>query len=158
MRVQAADPWGILITNGEFTSFSGSFGPDIADHTQVLITSTNKGAVRFANSAFWGPSNQIASVAGGGSLSFDSCIFNFWDAVGQNRSAIAVTGSADTQVRGCDFQLPPPPGGGARSHVSLGPGAGKAIVTDNLVAGPLVVLNGGAKRLIVANNADDAWA
>lgn len=35
VKVDAADPWGILITNGEFTSFSGSFGPDIADHTQV---------------------------------------------------------------------------------------------------------------------------
>ena len=33
-----------------------------ADSTQVVITSTNEGAVSFTNSAFWGPSNQIAKV------------------------------------------------------------------------------------------------
>lgn len=33
-----------------------------ADSTQVVITSTNEGAVSFTNSAFWGASNQIAKV------------------------------------------------------------------------------------------------
>ena len=53
--VDSAYPWGILITNGEFTSFSGGFGPDTADHTQVVVSASNSGAVRFVNSAFWGP-------------------------------------------------------------------------------------------------------
>lgn len=76
VRVQAADPWGILVSNGEFTSFSGGFGPDVADHTQVVTTASNVGAVRFVNSAFWGPSNQIASIDGTGSVGFNGCIFN----------------------------------------------------------------------------------
>ena len=33
-----------------------------ADSTQVLVTSSNAGSVNFVNSAFWGPSNQIAKV------------------------------------------------------------------------------------------------
>lgn len=104
VQVQSADPWGILIANGEFTSFSGTFGPDIADHTQVVVTASNAGAVRFVNSAFWGPSNQIAQIDGTGSVGFDQCIFNQWDAVNQNRSAIQAN-SGNVFVRGCEFQV-----------------------------------------------------
>jgi len=32
-----------LLTSGEFTSFSGNFGPDIADHTQIVIGPNNDG-------------------------------------------------------------------------------------------------------------------
>lgn len=69
--------FSVLITNGEFTSFS--FGADTPqDHTQVVVSSSNAGAVSFVNSAFWGPSHKIASSSGAASssLSFDSCIFN----------------------------------------------------------------------------------
>lgn len=34
VQVEAADPWGIMITNGEFTSFN-SWTPEVADSTQV---------------------------------------------------------------------------------------------------------------------------
>ena len=62
-------------------------------YAQVVVSGTNKGAVRFVNSAFWGRSNQIASINGTSTAStgFDSCIFNAWDAIGQNRSAIQVS-------------------------------------------------------------------
>jgi len=33
-----------------------------ADSTQVVVTSSNTGSITFTNSAFWGPSNQIAKV------------------------------------------------------------------------------------------------
>lgn len=80
-----------LLCAGEFTSFAGGFGPDIADHTQIVVTSSNAGSVRISNSAFWGPSNQIAKINGTGTVAFDSCIFNAWDAIKQNRSAIQVS-------------------------------------------------------------------
>ena len=38
------------------------FNFQYADSTQVLVTSSNAGSVSFVNSAFWGPSNQIAKV------------------------------------------------------------------------------------------------
>ena len=34
-----------------------------ADSTQVVVAAGNTGAVSFTNSAFWGPSNQIAKVS-----------------------------------------------------------------------------------------------
>jgi len=45
--VEAADPWGILIANGEFTSFiDKNFGNSSGLQTQVVVTPSNKGAVR----------------------------------------------------------------------------------------------------------------
>jgi hypothetical protein len=54
IKVDSADPWGILITNGEFTSFiDPHFGNQKADSTQVIVSSTNTGTVRFVNCAFY---------------------------------------------------------------------------------------------------------
>ncbi|HEX9201374.1 MAG TPA: glycosyl hydrolase family 28-related protein [Acidobacteriaceae bacterium] len=46
--VEQSAPYGLLITNGEFTSFHGD------DPTMVEVLETNRGVVRFSNSAFWG--------------------------------------------------------------------------------------------------------
>ncbi len=148
--VDAADPWGIEITNGEFTSFSGGFGPDAADHTQVVVSGSNTGAVRFVNSAFWGPSYQIARLAGTGSVGFESCMFNDWDAKKEGRPALIVE-SGDVSVRGCDFQTPH-----AGGQVLLAAGVGKAIVAHNLVKGALNITDLGARVPIVKDNAADS--
>jgi hypothetical protein len=147
--VQSSDPWGILITNGEFTSFS--FGADTPqDHTQVVVGASNSGAVRFVNSAFWGPSHKIANIAGSGSVGFESCVFNEWDSKGTGQPAILVSGG-DLQVRGCDFQRSHPGG-----QITLAAGSGKAVITDNLIAGKLNIVNGGAKLAVIQNNAPDS--
>jgi hypothetical protein len=52
--VEQAAPYGLLIANGEFTSFHGD------DPTMVEVHAANKGVVRISNSAFLGPCNQIA--------------------------------------------------------------------------------------------------
>ena len=150
VMVDAADPWGIDIVNGEFTSFSGPFGPDVADHTQVIVSASNKGAIRFVSSAFWGPSNQIARISGTGSVGFESSLFNTWDPHGLGRAAIQIDGG-DLLVRGSDFQTHHPGG-----NVLLSNGTGKVIIAHNLVKGALNVTNLGAAVAIVKDNADDA--
>jgi hypothetical protein len=63
--VEATQPMGLLITNGEFTAFAS---PDWLDHStidqfqpmHVKVLPGNTGSVRFANIAFWGPANQTA--------------------------------------------------------------------------------------------------
>lgn len=40
-----------FVPKGEFTSFSGSFGPDIADHTQIIVGANNGGENRWG--AVW---------------------------------------------------------------------------------------------------------
>ena len=61
VQVDASQPYGILITNGEFTAFcdAPSFafcnGPgNNASPVHVRVGAGNKGAVKFSNSAFWG--------------------------------------------------------------------------------------------------------
>ena len=131
VMVEAADPWGIMIVNGEFTSFSGGFGPDIANHTQVVVSPSNKGAVRFVSSAFWGPSHQIATIGGSGSVGFESCIFNSWAAENATNAAAIQVYGGNALVRGSEFQTSHPGG-----QVHLFPGAKKVIVSENLAVGP----------------------
>lgn len=67
-----------FLRNGEFTSFvDPNFGVEKADSTQVVVTASNRGSVRFVNSAFWGPSNHIARIDGSGTVGFSDCIFRF---------------------------------------------------------------------------------
>jgi hypothetical protein len=148
--VEATQDQGLLITNGEFTSFAGSFGPDVADHTQVVVTAANTGAVRFVNSAFWGPSNQIAKIEGTGSVGFTSCVFRQWDAINQNRSAIQLYGG-DLILSANEFQSP----SAGKTQVLLAPFSGKAVITGNLIQGPLIMLNLGAKKAVIENNVSD---
>lgn len=54
-------------------------------------------------------------------------------------------------VRGCEFQS----GGRGKPQVTLDSGAGKAIVTDNLVDGPLLMANNGARAAVITNNLGD---
>jgi hypothetical protein len=52
VRVESADASGILIVNGEFTSFRHPQIQGVGADTQVVVTGSNRGAVRFTSSAF----------------------------------------------------------------------------------------------------------
>ena len=58
--VEAIQPQGLLITNGEFDSHH------IGTSTQVVIAPHSSGSVRFVNSAFWGPAEHNAVIQGDG--------------------------------------------------------------------------------------------
>ena len=81
--VDQSQPMGVLITNGEFTAFCDAdltFCPsETADPHHVVVTANNNGAVKFVNSAFWGPAPQIAQVDGKGTVTFSQCHFDAWD-------------------------------------------------------------------------------
>jgi len=135
--VEAADPWGILITNGEFTSFVDSnFGVQKADSTQVIVTGSNSGSVRFVNSAFWGPSNQIAIVQGSGTVAFSNCIFNYWDAKNKGNYALNFGGTGSVSVSGCDFQH-------SGNQISVASSVKRAVIVGNIINGPERIVNGG---------------
>jgi len=121
VRVEQSAPFGLLITNGEFTSFHGS------DPTQVIVDPKHNGAVRFVNCAFWGPCNQIAKVDGTGTVGFSDCTFVQWDGKGLGRAAIQGLGG-NLLVRGCEFKEDKP-------HFDIAKGVKKAILTDNIFPG-----------------------
>lgn len=136
--VEQSAVYGLLITNAEFTSFHGD------DPTMVDIRPTNRGVVRFTNSAFWGPCNQIARIDGRGTIGFSDCTFVQWGNEGSRAAIQASSGSV--LIRGCDFRQD-------KQHISIGPTVDRAVITGNLFAGPARIENSSKNHVQIGLNA-----
>jgi hypothetical protein len=148
VQVDAADSFGLLITNGEFTAFiDPTFGNITADSTEVVVSASNTGAVRFVNTAFWGPSQRIARIEGTGTVGFGDCTFCQWDADKKGNAAIQVNGGGSVSVRGCEFQQD-------GVQVEMGEGVRRAVIVGNLITGKERIV-GKAKSMQVGLNAAD---
>ncbi len=134
--VEQSAPYGLLITNGEFTSFHGD------DPTMVEVADTNSGVVRFCNSAFWGPCNQIAKIGGTGTVGFSDCTFVEW---GADRAAIQAR-SGSVLIKGCEFRQSKP-------HIALEANVDRAVIVGNLFAGPSQIRNASNKDAQIGLNA-----
>lgn len=133
--------FALLIANGEFTSFHGS------DPTMVRVETNNVGSVRFENCAFWGPCNQIAKIAGRGTVGFSDCTFVQWDRNGEGRRAIQAD-SGTLLVRGCEFQENKP-------QIELGQAVRRAIISDNIFTGEPRIANHSKQVVSISNNIGD---
>jgi hypothetical protein len=139
--VEQSAPFGLLITNGEFVSFHGP------DPTMVAVTPTHTGSVRFVNCAFWGPCNQIARVAGTGTVGFSDCTFVQWDHNREGRHALQVE-SGTVLVRGCEFREDKP-------QIELGEAVRRAVVTGNVFTGTARIVNQSKANVQIGNNTGD---
>lgn len=157
--VEQSQPMGLLITNGEFTAFcdaSLTFCPgEFTTPRHVVVKKTNVGAVKFVNSAFWGPSTQIAQMDGTGTVTFSQCHFDSWDRHLQNGTYKTEGTPALTQLGGtsivsmCDFTQDDP----HTVHLQIN-GALKTIFTNNVIKGAMNVQGKASVSHIVNNNAD----
>jgi len=138
--VEQSAPYGLLITNGQFVSFHGP------DPTMVEVGDGNRGSVRFVNCAFWGPCNQIARVAGKGTVGFSDCTFTRWDSQNENRHALQVAGGT-ILVRGCEFRQ-------AKPQIELGESVRRAVITGNVFTGPIRITNRSKGNVQISSNAD----
>jgi hypothetical protein len=139
--VENCAPMALLISNGEFVSFHGP------DPTMVRIGTNNTGSVRFVNCAFWGPCNQIARIAGKGTVGFSDCTFVQWDRKNEGRHALQA-GSGTIMVRGCEFRENKP-------QIELGEAVRRAVISDNIVRGKLRVQNSSKLTLNLMSNVSD---
>eukprot|EP00750_Incisomonas_marina_P003695 INCI13361.2.p1 GENE.INCI13361.2~~INCI13361.2.p1 ORF type:complete len:471 (+),score=87.02 INCI13361.2:77-1489(+) len=157
--VDQSQPMGVLITNGEFTAFCDAdltFCPsETADPHHVVVTANNNGAVKFVNSAFWGPAPQIAQVDGKGTVTFSQCHFDAWDRHLKNGTYVTHGTPAISQLGGTlivalsDFSQP----GDSQTHLSIQGGV-KTIFTNNVINGPMGIDGNATKQHIVTGNAD----
>lgn len=136
--VEECAPFGLLVTNGEFVSFHGP------DPTMVEVREVNSGSVRFVNCAFWGPCSQIARIAGTGTVGFSDCTFVEWGGKEGTRPAIQAR-AGTLLVRGCEFRQD-------RPQVELGVNIVRAIISENLFAGPERILNRSKGKVQIARN------
>lgn len=138
IQIDQSAPMGLLITNGEFVSFHGP------DPTMVAIGPKHSGSVRFNNCAFWGPCNQIARIEGSGTIGFSDCTFVQWDSKGAGLPALQVE-SGTVLVRGCEFRE-------SKKQIVLGPSVNRAVITDNVVRGPIRLENNAKGTVVVSGN------
>ena len=132
VQVDAAQPPGLLITNGEFTAF----GPgtnwlpnSTLESTQVVVNEGNAGPVKFVDSSFWGPSSQVALLKGQGVVSFSSCEFVQWDQQKKDGRAAIRALNGSVLLQGNDFQQ-------NASQVEIGSAVQKAVIVANILKGP----------------------
>jgi len=125
--VDQCAPFGLLITNGEFVSFHGP------DPTMIEVGKDNTGSVRFVNCAFWGPCNQIAKIAGTGTVGFGDCTFTQWGGKDGTRPAIQAQ-NGTVLVRGCEFRQD-------RPQIQLGRDVRRAVITGNIFTGAQRIVN-----------------
>lgn len=141
VQVDDCAPMGLLISNGEFTSFHG------ADPTMVRVGPDNSGSVRFVNCAFWGPCNQVAAVTGRGTVGFGDCTFVQWDRKQEGRAAIQAEGGT-LLVRGCEFRENKP-------QIEIGEAVRRAVIADNIFTGLPRITNHSQHPVVIGNNAAD---
>ncbi|HQG49247.1 MAG TPA: hypothetical protein PK373_09175, partial [Sedimentisphaerales bacterium] len=139
--VEQSAPFGILITNGEFVSFHGP------DPTMIEIMETNTGSIRFVNCAFWGPCNQIAKIAGKGTVGFGDCTFTQWGGKESNLPAIQAQ-SGTVLVRGCEFRQ-------NRPQIRLGKDVRRAVIAENVFTGAERITNESAGNVQIGLNSSD---
>ena len=139
--VEQCAPYGLLITNGEFVSFHGP------DPTMIGVEKSNTGSIRFLNCAFWGPCNQIAKIAGAGTVGFSDCTFVQWGGKGGDRHAIQAD-SGTVLIRGCEFRQD-------RPQIRLGKGVERAIITENLFKGSERIVNKSEGNVQLGFNVSD---
>jgi hypothetical protein len=139
--VEESAPYGLLISNGEFVSFQGP------DPTMIEVKPGHTGSVRFVNCAFWGPCNQIAKIAGKGTVGFSDCTFVQWDRKNESRHALQIHGGS-VIVRGCEFRAKKP-------QIELGEEVRRAVVTGNLFSGKPAITSRSKGAVEIANNAAD---
>ena len=139
--VEECSLFGLLITNGEFVSFHGP------DPTMIDVKSTNRGTVRLVNCAYWGPCNQIAKIAGTGTVGFGDCTFVQWG--GKEKSCPAVQVESGTiLIRGCQFRQSHP-------HIRLDEGVKRAVIAGNVFTGPSRIINNAKGNVQIGLNSSD---
>jgi len=124
LRVDASQPMGILVTNGEFVGHPGC----------TAAVEVRGGALSLANSSFWGPQQGNVLLEGAGSLlTIGQCIFLQWDSGRTGVPCIVANGGSLT-VQGSSFLRD-------RRHIVLGPGVRSAAIFGNTFRGGADIVN-----------------
>ena len=141
---------GLLITNGEFTSFrtcsagcsacgggfvDPSLGDDGSEPMQIKVRANNTGAIKFVDCGFWGPTHKIAELDGHGTTTFDACSFLQWGGATMQANISAMTQRGGNLILTSNEFMQP------TRHLDILSGAKKTLVTGNIFAGALDISN-----------------
>ena len=114
--VELCQPYGLLITNGEFVGARGA-------ECMVEVAASNNGVVQFNNCSFWGLCDVVARTDGRGAASFSQCHFLNYSRERPDSYTIEAVGG-DLIVQGCRF-------GRDRPDIKLGEKVRTAVIVGN---------------------------
>ncbi|HTX34377.1 MAG TPA: glycosyl hydrolase family 28-related protein [Bryobacteraceae bacterium] len=143
VSVEAIQPMGLLITNGEFVCIPG-------ERIQVVIEPTCAGSVRLVNCAFWGPSRQCVASHGTGYLSLSDCYIEISGRMPPgppDQISLVEADSGRLQVRGCTLRSR-----GKEPNIVLKKGLTHAIIAENNGPKGVSIVNEIGEQAIIANN------
>ena len=150
VRVDQSQAPGLLITNGEFTSFKNSNFAPLSTSTprQVYVDKDNTGAVVFDSSSFWGPTDKIANIEGSGTVTFSNCVFVQWDLYNKDGSPAIYSNGGNLILIGNQFDQ-------KGLQVLLTSKVNKATIIGNIVTGPLNMDYKNASHYAATGNVGD---
>jgi hypothetical protein len=124
---------GLLITNGQFNSHL------TGDSTQIIISESCEGNIRFVNCGFWGPVKNNVYTRGNSFVSFSDCYFSNNSAT-KEFSIVAENGKL--QVQNCTFDA-------VQSTVKENE---KWAYEGKPTQPPAILINKGVKHAIITGN------
>jgi len=138
VQVDAANPYGILITNGEFVSM-------FQEHPIQIVTGPKfKGVLQLNNCSFWGPTHSCAELRGTGHVSFQQCNFVHW-----YKGSYAIRAEEGTlSVVNCRFREPAP-------QIYLGENLKSAVIMGNTFKFEEKIENKSKGKVEIGLNVDD---
>ncbi|MFV2067796.1 MAG: glycosyl hydrolase family 28-related protein [Pirellulales bacterium] len=138
--VEQSQPYGLLITNGEFVGRWGS-----GDAVGVEIAEKAGGKVSLQNCSFWGPIDRcIWQRSPHAQITASGCNFVNWDIAKKGSSAIQIDAGAAI-IQGNTFA-------GEKLHVVVGEKVRSAILMGNQAPAGLRVKNHAGKRTVLIGN------
>jgi len=137
IQVDAAFPYGILITNGQFVSMFGE------KPMQIVTNPGFDGVLQLNNCSFWGPAFSCATLRGPGTVSFNQCNFVHW-----NEKSYAISAEAGhVTVTNCRFHQ-------SENHIQLKEPLKSAIVMGNTFGGKMDIENNSKASVEIGLNVD----
>lgn len=128
--VEASQPPGLLITNGEFVGGEGS-------EVMMDVTSAHAGVVQLTNCSFWGPCPVAVRADGKGSVSLGQCNFLNHGKVKQKGDNVTVdVRGGHVSISNCRFGIDKP-------DITLGERVRTAIISGNWFSKSKEIVNSG---------------
>ena len=140
VKVNAIQPMGLLISNGQFVCMHGE------TRVPIVVESTCQGSVRLVNCSSWGPNRQCVVSHSKSFVSVSDCYLStLYGRKNEPRLPLVEADSGKLQVRGCSFGTDEP-------SIALRKGLQHAIITESNGVRGTQILNEIGDQAVIANN------
>ena len=147
--VDDAQPWGIIISNGEFVA--NQYKADaIYDKVGICTSPRFDGVLQLSNCSFWGNFTNVMRFDGEGFVSVSQASIINWTPIKAEIDILggrASIGNVLFDDRGTRKKIDAP-----GPHFRVGENVKRAVISDNFAEGGIKITNNAGSRLVSRNN------